>query len=187
MKAQDKSFRDMMRASKRNRSADRAQASKGLSKPLNDGTRTPSKERRNPVHEREKEKERENAQGHFFQTMRNSKSKASDLGKAGKGFFGKLTRSGSSHDKDGADAPIEDITKYQPKILREDIVTQTRATRISKRLESSRDKTEFWLPSLPWRCIDYLNLKGTEVEGLYRVSGSVREIKMWQKRFDEGM
>jgi hypothetical protein len=27
-------------------------------------------------------------------------------------------------------------------------------TRISTRLEQSRDKTEFWMPALPWRCIE---------------------------------
>ncbi|MBE7180369.1 MAG: hypothetical protein INR71_04010 [Terriglobus roseus] len=32
----------------------------------------------------------------------------------------------------------------------------------------------------------YLNLKGLDVEGLYRVSGSLREIKRWQMRFDLG-
>lgn len=181
MKAQDKTFREMI-SSKRNRSADRAPPPpRNLPRPSNEAIRTPSKERRNQIHDREKDQPIQ-----FFQNIRNSKNKASDLGKAGKGFFGKLTRSGSSHDRDAGNDHEIDITKYQPTIIRWGIVEQTRATRISTRLEQSRDKTEFWLPALPWRCIDYLNLKGTEVEGLYRVSGSVRELKYWQRRFDTG-
>jgi hypothetical protein len=34
------------------------------------------------------------------------------------------------------------------------LVEQTRITRISKKIEASKDKTEFWMPSLPWRCIE---------------------------------
>jgi len=34
------------------------------------------------------------------------------------------------------------------------LVEQTRKTRIAKRLEDSKDKTEFWMPALPWRCIE---------------------------------
>lgn len=41
------------------------------------------------------------------------------------------------------------------------------------------------MPAFPWRAIDYLNLKGTDVEGLYRVPGSGPQIKKWQRRFDE--
>lgn len=32
----------------------------------------------------------------------------------------------------------------------------------------------------------YLNFKGCEEEGLYRVPGSGREVKYWQRRFDTG-
>lgn len=179
MKPQDTRFRDMIRTSKRNRSAERAGT---RSVGTHENARTPSKERRNPIQDPSKDQP-----GHFFQNIRNSKSKASDISKAGKGFFGKLTRSGSSHDRDGAESQQDwNPDHYTPTIIRMGIVDQTRETRISKRLEMSRDKTEFWLPALPWRCIDYLNLKGTEVEGLYRVSGSVRELKYWQMRFDTG-
>ena len=34
---------------------------------------------------------------------------------------------------------------------------------------------------------DYLNYKGTDVEGLYRVPGSGPQVKKWQRKFDEGM
>lgn len=33
----------------------------------------------------------------------------------------------------------------------------------------------------------YLNFRGCEEEGLYRVPGSGPKIKEWQKRFDKGM
>lgn len=189
MKAQDKRFREMMGGKPRNRSADRAAA---------EPHRTPSKERKelNPHSSLSRDSQ---SSGHFFQNIRNSKSRASDLGR---GFFGKITRSSSSHDREELQHPTNQPNPdtYVPTIIRMSLVDQTRATRISKRLESSRDKTEFWLPALPWRCIEYvpmmllpgyradlcsyLNLNGLEVEGLYRVSGSLKEIKRWQMRFD---
>jgi hypothetical protein len=43
------------------------------------------------------------------------------------------------------------------------------------------------MPAFPWRAIDYLNYKGSDVEGLYRVPGSGPQIKKWQRRFDERM
>jgi len=76
------------------------------------------------------------------------------LGKAKSGggnFFtrlGKMTRSGSSNEKEVPDA------EYQLKIITLPLVEQTRVTRISKRIEHSKDKTEYWMPSLPWRCIE---------------------------------
>jgi hypothetical protein len=48
------------------------------------------------------------------------------------------------------------------------------------------DKTEFWLPAFPYRCIDYLSDRGTYSEGLYRVPGSELEIKHYMARFDRG-
>lgn len=35
-------------------------------------------------------------------------------------------------------------------------------------------------------CSSYLNFKGCEEEGLYRVPGSGKDIKHWQRRFDTG-
>ena len=85
--------------------------------------------------------------------------------------------------KSKRDDPVE---VFVPKIVNQPLIEQTRNTRISKRLETSRDKTEFWMPSLPWRCIDYLNYRGTDQEGLYRVPGGTFEIKKYHKKFDEG-
>jgi len=99
-----------------------------------------------------------------------------------KGLFGKSSRSGSTTERE----PVVDDEHYELKVINLPLVEQTRLTRISKRLEDSRDKTEFWMPAFPWRAIDYLNYKGTDVEGLYRVPGSGPQIKKWQRRFDEG-
>ncbi|KAE9969860.1 hypothetical protein BLS_003264 [Venturia inaequalis] len=101
----------------------------------------------------------------FIHSIKFSGSKAAEgVNKARKGFFGKLGRSASSHER-------EPVVKepYELKVITLPLVEQTRRTRISKRLEKSKDKTEFWMPALPWRCIDYLNLNGTTSEGLYRV------------------
>jgi len=69
---------------------------------------------------------------------------------ARKGMFGKLGRASSHHEKD-LQIPKE---QYQFKIINRGLVEQTRLTRISQRLEHSKDKTEFWMPALPWRCIE---------------------------------
>ena len=71
------------------------------------------------------------------------------LGKAGKGFFGKITRSGSSNERE-----IVTDDNYVCTTINLPLVKQTRKTRIARRLELSKDKTEFWMPALPWRCIE---------------------------------
>ncbi|KIW94464.1 uncharacterized protein Z519_04440 [Cladophialophora bantiana CBS 173.52] len=103
------------------------------------------------------------------------------LGKAGKGFFGKITRSGSSNEREVLTVTDDN---YVCTTINLPLVKQTRKTRIARRLELSKDKTEFWMPALPWRCIDYLNMNGAEEEGLYRIPGSGRDVKHWQRRFD---
>ncbi|KAM3155898.1 hypothetical protein ABEW05_003558 [Botrytis cinerea] len=120
------------------------------------------------------------AGGHAF--FNNIKSQATKgAGAIHKNLFGKGGRSGSSSHKE----PSVDDEHYVLKVINKPLVEQTRLTRISKRLEDSRDKTEFWMPSFPWRAIDYLNYKGSDVEGLYRVPGSGPQVKKWQRRFDE--
>ena len=71
---------------------------------------------------------------------------------ARKGVFGKLGRSSSNHE---SQTPISN-EPYVCKIIHKPLIEQTRLTRISTRLEQSRDKTEFWMPALPWRCIEYV-------------------------------
>lgn len=62
--------------------------------------------------------------------------------------LGKLGRTGSNHEKELPDS------EYVVKVISLPLIEQTRITRISKDLSSCRDKTEYWMPSLPWRCIE---------------------------------
>lgn len=71
------------------------------------------------------------------------------LGKAGKGFLGKIARSGSSIERETPPPEEHVITTINLPLIK-----QTRRTRIARRLELSKDKTEFWMPALPWRCIE---------------------------------
>ncbi|KAK5715605.1 hypothetical protein LTR15_010251 [Elasticomyces elasticus] len=124
-------------------------------------------------HAKEKSKEK----GGF---MSGSKSAVNKTTKASGNFLtrlGKIGRSSSNNEKEIPDS------EYVIKIINMPLVEQTRITRISKDLSSCRDKTEYWMPSLPWRCIDYLNLN-CESEGLYRIPGSGPQVKKWQRRFD---
>jgi hypothetical protein len=77
------------------------------------------------------------------------KGAADRLGKAGKGLFGRITRTGSTHERE-----LVTDDNYTCTTITMPLVQQTRRTRIAKRLELSRDKTEFWMPALPWRCIE---------------------------------
>lgn len=116
----------------------------------------------------------------IFNNLKSTSSGAADrLGKAGKGFFGKITRSGSTNERE-----LVTDDNYVCSVINLPLIQQARRTRICKKLEACRDKTEFWMPALPYRSIDYLNFKGCEEEGLYRVPGSGREVKHWQRRFD---
>ncbi|KHN96336.1 RhoGAP domain containing protein [Metarhizium album ARSEF 1941] len=161
--AQDRAFRDMMNSGARNRSEDRA-ARRDSSRDKERGALPSSL--------------KENNSG-FFSGLRSSSTRAADI--ISKGLFGKGSRSGSTAEREHA----VDDEHYVLKVLNLPLVEQTRITRISKRLESSRDKTEFWMPAFPWRAIDYLNYNGCDVEGLYRVPGSGAQIKKWQRKFDE--
>ena len=73
------------------------------------------------------------------------------LSKVGKGFFGKMARSGSSNERE---TPTITDENYTCTTINMPLVKQTRKTRIARRLELSKDKTEFWMPALPWRCIE---------------------------------
>ncbi|KAH6671360.1 hypothetical protein B0J14DRAFT_93765 [Halenospora varia] len=181
----DRSFREMMSSNARNHSEDRAP------KRNKDGSRErqPRDQSRlqpslvkdtNPKDS--KNQLSSSYTGHSF--LNNLKSSATKgAGALSKGLFGKGSRSGSTTEKE----PIVDDEHYELKVINRPLVEQTRLTRISKRLEDSRDKTEFWMPAFPWRAIDYLNYKGSDVEGLYRVPGSGPQIKKWQRKFDEEM
>ncbi|KAI0486484.1 hypothetical protein F4859DRAFT_371699 [Xylaria cf. heliscus] len=167
--AHDRSFRNMMNSSTRNHSADRAVRDA----PSNKEYRNDKENRSQPP------SIRDNGASTFFGGLRSSGSRAADM--ISKGLFGKSGRSASTSERE----PVVDDEHYVLKVINLPLIEQTRKTRISKRLEESRDKTEFWMPAFPWRAIDYLNFNGTEVEGLYRVPGSGPQIKKWQRKFDE--
>ncbi|CAK4029439.1 uncharacterized protein RCC_04181 [Lecanosticta acicola] len=107
--------------------------------------------------------------------MNNAKSTGGRL-------FGRLGLKRSDSDDKKKERDIPD-SEYQLKVINLPLIEQTRATRISKHLSGCKDKTEYWMPSLPWRCIDYLNTN-CEEEGLYRIPGSGPQVKHWQRRFD---
>lgn len=171
--AHDRSFRDMMSSAVRNHSAERPQGGR-------DHYANKGRDHGVDYHRNQAPSFKDNGGSAFFSGLRSSSSRAADI--ISKGLFGKPARSGSTTERE----PVVDDEHYVLRVINLPLVEQTRRTRISKRLEDSRDKTEFWMPAFPWRAIDYLNYKGSDVEGLYRVPGSGPQIKKWQRRFDEG-
>ena len=143
---------------------------------------------------------RENAGSTLMHGLKNTAKAAGGISKAGSKFF-RQNRQAPNH----ASKDLDSAQNYQPRVINRPLVEQTRLTRIARRLEDSKDKTEFWMPALPWRCIEYrsgltsiktrhvltlfsfLNFNGCEIEGLYRVPGSDREVKVWKQRFDQGI
>ena len=144
---QDRSLRDMMNSNIRNRSADR-QPQRDRSQeniPMRRGEKASS----GGLSNSSSGGLREGSGSHLFTNIKNNTTKAADgLGKAGKGFFGKIARSGSSNAKE------EEPERYVISVINLPLIEQTRRTRIAQRLEDSKDKTEFWMPALPWRCIE---------------------------------
>ncbi|KAL8800570.1 MAG: hypothetical protein Q9182_005081 [Xanthomendoza sp. 2 TL-2023] len=172
-----RTFRDLMGSAIRNKSADRQPTNKP-SAASNPRGRSLGEHR--GLASSSSTIFRDGAGSKLFANIKGTSSKAADgLNKAGKGIFNKMGRSGSSNAREEfGDA------HYRTTVINLPLIPQTRRTRIAKRLEDSRDKTEFWMPALPWRCIDYLNFRGCEEEGLYRVPGSGTKIKYYQERFD---
>lgn len=126
------------------------------------------------------------SQGSFFTNFKHHGSRAADgIGKAGKGFWGKFGRSGSANEKESSPSPAL-AADGSFRVIQRPLVQQTRITRIRKTMDMARDKTEYWMPALPYRAIDYLNHHGVHSEGLYRVPGGATEIKALQRRFDTG-
>ena len=160
---------------RRNRSADRQ--TQGWEQPLNDIREEGGRRKESSGHSR-------GQPSVFLSRDTHSMFSMKGLGKNTKSFlFGGRSKGGGGPDERAPNAVDE---PYTLKVLNLPLIEQTRITRISKSLQTSRDKTEYWMPAIAWRLIDYLNYRGTEQEGLYRVSGSQIEIKKYQKRFDTG-
>lgn len=173
IQAHDRSFREMMSSAVRNHSAERSQ---GRDSSVGRGRDHDHQSGNNNSRFQPSSSFKDNSGSNFLSGLKNSKA----AGILNKTFFG-ARGEGPSHKE-----PVVDDEHYVLKVINLPLVEQTRRTRISKRLEESRDKTEFWMPAFPWRAIDYLNYKGSDVEGLYRVPGSGPQIKKWQRKFDEG-
>ena len=166
----DRSFREMMSSAVRNHSAERSQA-------RDIGSGRPREHDRD--HRGQPSSFREaSGSAAFFSNLKNSKAAGI--------ITNRLFGGSGKNEHQAPREPVIDDENYVLKVINLPLVEQTRLTRISKRLEDSRDKTEFWMPAFPWRAIDYLNYKGSDVEGLYRVPGSGPQIKKWQRKFDEG-
>jgi hypothetical protein len=94
--------------------------------------------------------QKESSGAAFLSNLKKSSKQGADgIGKVGKGLFGKFSRSGSGGKED-----IIPDEKYVCTVINLPLVEQTRQTRLSQWLEVARDKTEFWMPALPWRCIE---------------------------------
>ncbi|KAI4663387.1 uncharacterized protein J4E78_003799 [Alternaria triticimaculans] len=162
----------------RTHSADRQDSSKQIPRDVDNGPRRDKSEQISLASSSYNE-----TKGHGFISKLGSgaRNMGEKMDSARKGVFGKLGRSSSNHE---SQTPISN-EPYVCKIIHKPLIEQTRLTRISTRLEQSRDKTEFWMPALPWRCIDYLNMRGCEEEGLYRVPGSAQQVRYYERKFDE--
>ena len=138
----ERAFKDPVGSSIRNRSADRPvmQSQDSLS------TSAKSNKPNLVVSSTSRDGGGSNLLSNIHQT---GKGMGARLGTAGKGFLGKITRSGSSNERE-----LVTDDNYHCTVINLPLVQQTRRTRIAKRLELSRDKTEFWMPALPWRCIE---------------------------------
>ena len=146
----DQSFPDVGAPAIRNRSADRQTSSKDHSKAQPTLSHTSLHQDPNYGSTLSvTSTPREGNSSHILSNLKSTSHKAAGgLGKAGKGIFNKMTRSGSSS---GREVPDED---YVFKVINLPLIEQARLSRIAKRLEDSQDKTEFWMPALPWRCIE---------------------------------
>ena len=145
----DRSLRDMMASGVRNHSADRQSSNHSSENigPRRIGPPSTSSNSNSGLSSSTSGAFREGAGSHLFANIKNTSTKAADnIGRAGKGILGKMNRSGSS--------TAEKDERYVLRVISLPLVEQTRKTRIAARLEDSKDKTEFWMPALPWRCIE---------------------------------
>ena len=93
---------------------------------------------------------REGAGGSLFSGLRQTTARAAEgFGKA----HTKLFRQGKQP-APHAKRSTEYSPNYELRVINLPLTEQTRVTRIARRLEDSKDKTEFWMPALPWRCIE---------------------------------
>lgn len=102
----------------------------------------------NHITEEEARPQAQQGPGRFQNFMNTSQHAAGQIGRAGKGFMSKFTRSGSTNERE------EPAGEHVLKLIRQPLIVQVRATRLRSRMADARDKTEYWLPALPYRCIE---------------------------------
>lgn len=71
----------------------------------------------------------------------------------------KSARSGSAHER-----PIPPAAPLGPpsyKVIRLPLQKQTRITRIKKSMDAAKDKTEYWMPALAYRSIEFVTPSST--------------------------
>ena len=95
---------------------------------------------KNPVKEKDK--------SGFVSGSKNVMSKAKSGGGSLLTRLGKIGRSASNNEKEIPDS------EYIFKVTNLPLVEQVRLTRICKDLASCKDKTEYWMSSVPWRSIE---------------------------------
>ena len=139
-----RAFKEQVDSPNRNRSADRPPTQSQETLPL------PVKKDRSAGSLAISSSFKDGAGAHLLSNIHQTGKGVGDrLGRASKGFLGKITRSGSSNERE-----LITDDNYACSVINLPLIQQTRRTRIAKRLERSRDKTEFWMPALPWRCIE---------------------------------
>jgi len=112
-----------------------------------------AKVKKDKAQDREGHMYKNNNSSAFFD-FRQSSSRATDgITKASKGFLSKITRGGSNH---GKPHHVTDDGDYVVQVLNKPLIEQTRLTRIAQSYDDCKDKTEFWMPALPWRAIEYV-------------------------------
>ena len=96
---------------------------------------------------------RDGAGGALFNGLRHTRARAAEgIGKA----HTRLFRQNKTPARNSR--VVEYSQNYEPKVITLPLIEQTRITRIARRLEDSKDKTEFWMPALPWRCIEWAQI-----------------------------
>jgi hypothetical protein len=144
---EDHSHTQQSRSSNRSRSRP-SESSQGKP-PSRDQSATRGSDVEEPM-ERPSSKSHKQADGTGARLFREFRQQAGHAAKEIQKSRGRFFR----HRNSSNTAPPPDFTNYEVKVINQPLVQQTRLTRIAKRLEDSKDKTEFWMPALPWRCIE---------------------------------
>jgi hypothetical protein len=103
-------------------------------------------------HEPSHEKHGSNS-GNFLANFRDNSSRVvAGVERAGRGFAGMMRF--QNRDDNSPTRNPDPNAPYTCKVINLPLIEQTRKTRITKTLPECMDKTEFWMPALPWRCIE---------------------------------